>query len=157
MVTERQIAANRENSRRSGGPRSQAGKRRSSRNSFQHGLSKPSSLGSADHDWIERFVRAATEGDRTLVTLELARSAAMAHLDVLRVRQTRAAILKQLDAALEKEQATRSSIREQRDEIAIALLRLDRIDRYEQRSAWRRNKALRRIFEAGRAAQPDAW
>jgi hypothetical protein len=89
MATERQIAANRRNAAKSAGPSSKAGKRRASRNSFQHGLSRPAALGSSDQDWIERFARAATKGLRTVVTLELARSAARAHLDLLRIRKVR--------------------------------------------------------------------
>jgi hypothetical protein len=41
MATEKQIAANRANAKRSTGPKTAAGKRRSSRNAFRHGLSGP--------------------------------------------------------------------------------------------------------------------
>ena len=41
MATERQIAANRANAKRSTGPKTAAGKRRSSGNAFRHGLSGP--------------------------------------------------------------------------------------------------------------------
>jgi hypothetical protein len=151
MASERQIAANRSNAARSGGPRSQAGKRRASRNSIRHGLSRPATLGYSDQKWVERFVRAATKGHRTLVTVELSRSAAWAHLDLLRVRQTRAAGVKVLNADLERWQSAASSKMDpKRNEIRLALLRLNRIDRYEQRAAWRRNKALRAIWELAR-------
>ena len=40
MASERQIAANRRNALSSSGPRSRAGKRRSSGNSLRHGLSR---------------------------------------------------------------------------------------------------------------------
>jgi len=155
MATERQIAANRENAGRSGGPRSQAGKRRASRNSYQHGLSRPATFGSLDEDWVERFVRAATKENRNLVTLELARSAAVAHLDILRVRQARAASIKQLDAALDKRRSTTRSRRDRRDEISLAVLRLNRLDRYEQRAGWARNKAIRLIWAAVGDARTD--
>jgi hypothetical protein len=39
MAPDRQIAANRENAKRSTGPRSEAGKARSARNALKHGLS----------------------------------------------------------------------------------------------------------------------
>lgn len=39
MATEKQIAANRANAKKSTGPKSAAGKERSSRNSIKHGLS----------------------------------------------------------------------------------------------------------------------
>jgi hypothetical protein len=41
MATERQIAANRANAKKSTGPKTAAGKQRSSRNAFRHGLSGP--------------------------------------------------------------------------------------------------------------------
>ena len=41
MATERQVAANRANAKRSTGPKTAAGKRRSSGNAFRHGLSGP--------------------------------------------------------------------------------------------------------------------
>jgi hypothetical protein len=146
MPTERQIAANRRNAAKSAGPSSKAGKRRASGNSFQHGLSKPAALGSSDQDWIERFARAATKGRRTVVTLELARSATCAHLDLLRIRKVRAASIQHLSINLEKWLSTVSTnIDQKRNMTHIALLRLNRIDRYERRAAWRKDKALRAI------------
>jgi hypothetical protein len=41
MASEKQIAANRANAMRSTGPKPAAGKLRSSRNAFRHGLSRP--------------------------------------------------------------------------------------------------------------------
>ena len=41
MASEKQIAANRANAKRSTGPKTVAGKQRSSRNAFTHGLSGP--------------------------------------------------------------------------------------------------------------------
>jgi hypothetical protein len=41
MASERQIAANRQNARKSTGPRSASGKKRASWNAYRHGLSKP--------------------------------------------------------------------------------------------------------------------
>lgn len=41
MATERQIKANRQNSKRSTGPTTAVGKKKSSRNAFRHGLSRP--------------------------------------------------------------------------------------------------------------------
>jgi hypothetical protein len=41
MTTEKQIAANRLNARRSTGPKTAAGKRRASQNALRHGLTLP--------------------------------------------------------------------------------------------------------------------
>jgi hypothetical protein len=87
---------------KSGGPRSKAGKRRASRNSFRHGPSRPAALSSSDEVWIELFARAATKRHRTIVTLEPARSAARAHLDLVCVSQLRAEILDRLQVQFER-------------------------------------------------------
>jgi hypothetical protein len=44
LATEKQIAANRANAKKSTGPRTLAGKLKSSRNAYRHGLSSPSRL-----------------------------------------------------------------------------------------------------------------
>jgi len=91
-------------------------------------------------------------GLRTVVTLELARSAARAHLDLLRIRKVRAASVQQLNINFEKWlSAGGSSMDQKRNMTHIALLRLNRIDRYERRAAWRRDKALRAIGLATRS------
>jgi hypothetical protein len=41
MASQKQIEANRRNSRNSTGPRSASGKKRASRNAYRHGLSRP--------------------------------------------------------------------------------------------------------------------
>jgi hypothetical protein len=46
MTSNRQIEANRGNAKRSTGPKTEAGKIRSSRNSLRHGLSRPTASGS---------------------------------------------------------------------------------------------------------------
>jgi len=43
MASERQLAANRANARKSSGPRSASGKTRASRNALKHGLNTPMS------------------------------------------------------------------------------------------------------------------
>ncbi len=81
--------------------------------------------------------------------MRLSRAAAVAQLDILRVRQARAASLKQLNAALENRQSMAGPNKERRDEIRLTLLRLSRLDRYAQRAAWARNKALRQMWAEG--------
>ena len=41
MVSDRKLAANRENAKKSSGPKSQTGKHRSARNALSHGLAVP--------------------------------------------------------------------------------------------------------------------
>ena len=45
MTSDKQIAANRENAKRSTGPRSAGGKRKSRRNAFRHGLTAETVIG----------------------------------------------------------------------------------------------------------------
>ena len=87
MASDRQIAANRQNARRSSGPRSNAGKRRSSGNAFRHGLSRISN-GRGDAD-IEALARLLVGEQADQESLEHARSAVRAHLDLLRIREVK--------------------------------------------------------------------
>ena len=82
MASNRQIKANRENAKRSTGPKTEAGKARSRRNALRHGLSRPIS-GPTDGE-----VRAATL-DGIAKPAELARS----RLDITRIFSARAALL----------------------------------------------------------------
>jgi hypothetical protein len=61
MATERQIAANRANSKKSTGPKTTAGKRRSSRNAFRHGLSGPLPEDPTTSAMIDAIVRAVSQ------------------------------------------------------------------------------------------------
>jgi hypothetical protein len=60
MASDRQRAANRANAKKSSGPKSRAGKIRSSRNAYRHGLSAP-----ARRD--ETWTGSVDEGARTIV------------------------------------------------------------------------------------------
>jgi hypothetical protein len=92
MATEKQIAANRANARRSTGPRSAAGKKRSANNSIRHGLTAKYS----DSEFRRRIDDMALQingetNDNTEIVL--ARAAAADHLDVLRVREAKVALI----------------------------------------------------------------
>lgn len=82
MATERQIAANRRNARKSTGPRSQAGKKRVSRNAYRHGLSVSLTSNSELAEQLEELAcKLAAAG----VRMEYARIIAHAELDLARV------------------------------------------------------------------------
>jgi hypothetical protein len=57
MASERQIAANRQNAKRSRGPKTEHGKARSSRNALRHGFSARKYL-LAGESWEEYFTSA---------------------------------------------------------------------------------------------------
>lgn len=63
MTSVRKIAANRSNARKSRGPRTRAGKRRSSRNALRHGLSAVSRRNPAFFDQIEQIAKAICGDD----------------------------------------------------------------------------------------------
>lgn len=96
VVSERQAAANRRNAQNSTGPRSGAGKKRASRNSFRHGLSAKIVPSAERAKYIEDLAREIAGGASDLVSLELARTAAEAALDLARIRQVRVALIDRL-------------------------------------------------------------
>ena len=79
MASERQIAANRRNARKSTGPRSAAGKKRAGRNAYRHGLSVSMSSNAA-------------------FALERARAVAEAELELARVRRAKVALIERASA-----------------------------------------------------------
>jgi hypothetical protein len=58
MASEKQIAANRANAKRSTGPKTLAGKTASSRNAFRHGLSGPLRLDPVIADKVDAIAQA---------------------------------------------------------------------------------------------------
>jgi hypothetical protein len=93
MATERQIAANRRNSRKSTGPRTIAGKRRMSRNAYRHGLASGVAATTASAKNVETLAHKIAGIGADAVTLEHARSAAQAEFDLAQIRRVRVAML----------------------------------------------------------------
>jgi hypothetical protein len=91
MPSERQVAANRRNAQKSTGPRSESGKKRSSKNAFVHGLSVP--MTSASKAQVKDLSRQFAGDTTSAKILVLAEAAAEAQLDLERVRKVRAAII----------------------------------------------------------------
>jgi hypothetical protein len=98
VTTERQIAANRANAKRSTGPKTAAGKRRSSGNAFRHGLSGPlpdDVLTMAGMDAIARAiigVVGAASADEQPEAMAFARS----QMELRRIRAVRTDLLQAL-------------------------------------------------------------
>jgi hypothetical protein len=96
MASERQIAANRRNARKSSGPRSRAGKRRASGNAYRHGLASkrnPDAATARQRDQLARQIAGDTQSE---VILELAHSAAEAELDLARARQVHVGLINRM-------------------------------------------------------------
>jgi hypothetical protein len=84
VATERQVAANRRNARNSRGPRSTAGKKRASRNSYRHGLAAAVTTTEEDAKGIEKLARRIAGDTADFVILEHARNAAEAEFELAR-------------------------------------------------------------------------
>jgi hypothetical protein len=95
MATERQIAANRRNAKKSRGPKSASGKKRSSQNAFRHGLS--SAISTIDFEKQIELLARQIAGDAESI-LELAKIAAEGHLQVQQVMQLEKAMIERIMA-----------------------------------------------------------
>jgi hypothetical protein len=127
MATERQIAANRRNSKKSSGPRSAGGKARSRRNALRHGLSIPIRAIPAFQKDVMLLAGALSSagediGDAAIIAAE-------AEIDIVRIQKSRAAMIGE-------------SRRQGESSLELAS-KLDPLARYERRAFARRNKALR--------------
>ena len=153
MATDRQIAANRANSKKSTGPKSRDGKRRASQNAHIHGLRGRSPI---DPDWIQRVEQQAREiidSTQGRIDLAHARSIAQAHQALLRARSISNALVMNILASrasgaaisLSSDRLTQDPDGARAVELAVPLLRV--LDRYEHRALARRDRAIRLCFE----------
>jgi hypothetical protein len=97
MASERQIAANRANARKSSGPRSASGKKRASRNALTHGLNTPLS-GAVVAREIEALAREIAGDPQDRGQMAAARDAAEAQLDLARVQRVGVAFIERTAA-----------------------------------------------------------
>jgi hypothetical protein len=133
MASERQILANRANALKSTGPRSAAGRMRSSLNAYRHGLSLPITLDPLVRAEIEAVAQAIAGETAGEDQLEAAKAFAEAQFDLKRIRDTRvAATPVVLDEMFEPR----------------VLTDLCALDRYERLARARRRLAVRRFKES---------
>jgi hypothetical protein len=98
MASERQIAANRHNARKSTGPRSAAGKKRASRNAYRHGLTLSITSTVAFANQFEKLVREIAGDTKDPFMLQRARTIAQAELDLARIRRAKVALIERARA-----------------------------------------------------------
>src|SRR5215813_3920351 len=98
MASERQIAANRRNARKSTGPRSGGGKKRASRNAYRHGLTLNITSTAAFAKQLDKLARKIAGNTDDAITLERARAIAQAELDLARVRRAKLALIERASA-----------------------------------------------------------
>jgi hypothetical protein len=98
MASERQIAANRRNARKSTGPRSGAGRNRASRNAYHHGLTLSINSSAAYAKQLDKLVRKIAGNSNNAIMLERARAIAQAELELARVRRAKVALIERVSA-----------------------------------------------------------
>ena len=139
MTSDRKIAANRENAKKSTGPQTEAGQRRSRRNAFRHGLAiaigGDASL-SAD---VEMMVQAVVSAGEQETAGVFARQLAVTEINLLRIRAIRASLF---NAFYEK-------LDVQLRDYAVLNDNLAKLERYERRAFSRCKRALRAICQSG--------
>ena len=136
MPSDRQIAANRNNAKKSTGPRSEAGREESRHNARRHGLAIAIRTDPAFHNEIEKLAKVLSLSCGMQQVDERAREAAGAELDLLRIRKIRVCLLETL--SLVANGGTSSNLAEVNDKLA-------KLERYERRAFSRRNRALREM------------
>jgi len=168
MASERQIAANRRNARKSTGPRSGAGRKRASHNAYRHGLTLSITSSAAVAKQLDTLVRKIAGDSEDAILLERARAIAHAELDLARVRRAKVALIERASAfgEFDPPQLTVTQIvrilrafdrgdslivstmpSQEPDRSAEAIRRvlpdLRKLDRYERRAAAQRDRAVR--------------
>jgi hypothetical protein len=158
VASERQILANRRNAQKSTGPKTALGKKQSSKNAYNHGLSLPMrNVGSQKQ--LEELSRLYAGDASDPKILALAERAADAQADLMRVRNVKTAML---ERALMKAQGDRAEpelldssrpllIGEGEEEQSFVsavrhiLPEQIKINRYEKRAASRRDRAIHEL------------
>jgi hypothetical protein len=130
MVTEKQLAANRANAQKSTGPKTAAGRLKSSRNAFRHCLSLPLRLDMVTMEKADAIARLLTPDQADAEQLTAATEVAQAQLELLRIRAVRTKLMAEVDLT--------SGNLEQ-------LRRLVALDRYERFPATRRRRASHKL------------
>jgi hypothetical protein len=134
LATEKQIAANRRNAQRSTGPRTAAGKLKSSRNAYRHGLSGLMPPDPAMSDKVDSIARALAGEQAAEDRLAPAKDLAGAQLELIRIRSTRTEQLAKADL---------------NDCTLQELKRLAALDRYERCAMTKRRRASNELRSKG--------
>jgi hypothetical protein len=131
LATEKQIAANRANAQRSTGPRTAAGKLKSSRNAYRHGLSSPMPLDLPSAAEVNLIALELAGEHATADRLASATDFARAQTELLRIRAVRT------DQFAEVDINDFSNLRQ--------LQRLATLDRYERYALTKRRRASKKL------------
>jgi hypothetical protein len=135
MTSEKQLAANRRNAKKSRGPVTAEGKARSSQNALRHGLSRRGAVLPDDAADIREFAPQLVGEAASPVEIDLARATAEAQLDLLRVNAQRQRLFEGLISETPPPAKPVASVDQ-------CLRAIGRLVRYERAAQARRNKAL---------------
>ena len=153
MASDRKIAANRRNSRRSSGPRTVAGKLTVSRNALRHGLAAATLRDAGIAAEVDRLATAVGGENADAAQREQALIIAESELTLLRVRAARTRIFQQMLLATGAPDAQESSEQLLGRQPAGVIGRshfeqLRRLERYERRAFSTRQRAIRILLES---------
>ena len=137
MATDRQIAANRRNGSLGRGPKTSAGKARSSRNALKHGLSIPVNRDKSQRRQIAVLARILAQSEAGNVFGQ-ARAAAEAEFELARARAALEAVLPRAGITTGWKGGS-----EQGTALIHILPKLQRLERYERRAFSKLKRALR--------------
>jgi hypothetical protein len=152
MTTDRKRQANQQNAQRSTGPKTSAGKARSKRNAWKHGLAVPVHVQPHFDDLIRDLATSlAQDAAPTNLRQEEIQAVAVAMLEVLRARSVQGLLLDELAQHCSGQSVTGSS--PSKNGLSGLMQHLLRADRYERRALSRRKFAIRSLSEAGFEAE----
>ena len=133
MTSERKIAANRNNAKKSTGPRSEGGRSVSRRNALRHGLAVSIGNDSAFGSDVEDLAKLLSSANGSHSVSGVAREAAEAQLDLSRIRNIQDCLYETIYFV---DGAASDRLAELNDKLA-------KLERYERRALSRRKRALR--------------
>lgn len=142
MATDRATAANRRNARASTGPRTEAGKARSSQNARKHGLSAADADPEMDAEVNRLAALIAGELPAEAEVIEATHAVAAAHGHLKRVRSLKTEMMRDEPAM---DPGDRSFGQPAPPPPPELLQRLERLERYERRAFSRRKSAVRHL------------
>src|SRR5262245_33762423 len=143
MPSDRKIAANRQNSQRSTGPRTALAKKRIRRNALRHGLAATIVNAPGIPAETNRLAQAICGSDTGPAQREQAQIIAECELLLLRVRAARLKIFEEISSRAPVPRSDEPPVLSHQQDATSCLERLMRLERYERRVLSRRQYAIR--------------
>jgi len=147
MTSELKVLANRQNAKKSTGPRTKTGKSRASRNAVRHGLERVDFGNPGYPAQVERLARAICPDASDPFRYEQALIIAETQTFLARVRAARIAAIERDSPArlLGRGDESAPQALDETERLSRALLDLLSLERYERRALSRRRRAIRRF------------